>query len=29
MESEGMVGPQEGTRPRSVYLRETDEEDAY
>ena len=29
MENEGMVGPQEGTRPRSVYLREAGEEDAY
>ena len=29
MENDGMVGPQEGTRPRSVYLREPDEEDAY
>jgi len=29
MENEGMVGPQEGTRPRSVYLREPGEEDAY
>ena len=29
MENDGMVGPQEGTRPRSVYLREAGEEDAY
>ena len=29
MENEGMVGPQEGTRPRSVFLREPGEEDAY
>ncbi len=28
MENDGMVGPQEGTRPRSVYLRQPDEEDA-
>jgi S-DNA-T family DNA segregation ATPase FtsK/SpoIIIE len=27
MENDGMVGPQEGTRPRSVYLRETTDED--
>jgi S-DNA-T family DNA segregation ATPase FtsK/SpoIIIE len=29
MENEGMVCPQEGTRPRSVYLREPSEEDEY
>ena len=29
MENDGMVGPQEGTRPRSVFLREATEEDAY
>jgi S-DNA-T family DNA segregation ATPase FtsK/SpoIIIE len=29
MENDGMVGPQEGTRPRSVYLRQPGEEDAY
>lgn len=27
MENEGMVGPQEGTRPRSVYLRQAGEEE--
>lgn len=27
MENDGMVGPQEGTRPRSVFLREPGEED--
>ncbi len=27
MENEGMVGPQEGTRPRSVFLRQTDEDE--
>jgi S-DNA-T family DNA segregation ATPase FtsK/SpoIIIE len=27
METEGMVGPQEGTRPRSVFLHQPDEDD--
>jgi S-DNA-T family DNA segregation ATPase FtsK/SpoIIIE len=29
MEKEGMVGPQEGTRPRSVFLREETEDEDY